>query len=232
MTRNSVPTYMYLVSLVLLNCSVENGPEKCLDKYQEENRLLFAELGFENPGGGSKTLTRWRRKINIQVVGEFNASELTEIDFLIEDISKALPIPIQRVESGGNVKINLHFPDPDWAQGSNTYSQTRFSTYKSGYLRAANIEIFSSVEGWIRWHCLRHEFLHALGLDHWIVNQYESSLTLGNKITAERYKKAEEKGETFVYGFTPLDNQMINMLYDDCFEVGLSKQDFKAAIEK
>jgi hypothetical protein len=85
------------------------------------------------------------------------------------------------------------------------------------------MEIFSKVTGQARQACMRHEFLHALGLEHPI--QKNTGTIIESKVEYINFSDSVK-----IFRYSDLDKSSLKILYSDCLPVGLKKKTFEKII--
>ena len=95
----------------------------------------------------------------------------------------------------------------------------------SSSITKVEISIFPKSKGQARQVCIRHEFLHALGLDHPIRRNTGT-------IIESLVEYTGEGDDVKFYRYSALDKSMVKMIYSECIPLGLKMNTFLKAYKK
>lgn len=133
----------------------------CLEKFTPEELYFFSEVGFSY----KNCIRKWESDINISIEGKPMEGDILLIDSIIEELKPLiLPVKIMRSKYVGNLSVNFMTNYID--QYANGFCKYLGTFIFSSRITKVEMCIFSQTKGQARQACIRHEFLHALGLAH------------------------------------------------------------------
>lgn len=189
----------------------------CLDKYSREEMIFFLEVGFLF----QEKACKWENDILVSVKGEpFKEDEMV-IDSIVQELKPLIyPVKISRTPGVGNLVIN--FTNDAIDRQVMGFTDTKKLSFM-GVISEVEMEIFSKVKGQARQACIRHEFLHALGLEHPV---RRNTGTLIESLV----EYLDDLEQVKLYRYSALDKSSLRILYSDCLPVGLKKKTFLKAL--
>lgn len=190
----------------------------CLAKYSKKELNFFLEVGFLFDNKACK----WQDEILISVKGELFKEDEMVIDSIVKELEPLIyPVKISRTKGVGNLVIE--FTKDTISRQVMGYTSTKKMSFM-GVISAVEMEIFSKVTGQARQACIRHEFLHALGLEHPIRRNTGTLIEpLVEYIDGSDHVK--------LYRYSALDKSSLKILYSNCLPVGLKKKTILKAFE-
>ena len=227
--------YLIVISLVIISLScifvltlyvigaINNPGLKsmtCLEKFTAEDLDFFSEVGFPY----NNCIRKWESDINVYIEGKPMEGDVLLIDSIIEELKPLiLPVKIMRSKYVGNLLVNfMTNPTDQYVNGLCQYVGTFIF---SSRITKVEISIFSQTNGQARQACIRHEFLHALGLKHPIRRNTGT-------IIESLVEYIGDGDDVKLYRYSSLDKSMVKMLYSECIPLGLKKKTFLNAYKK
>ena len=181
----------------------------------------FAQVAGAAEFGPQGTIHKWQDDLRIQVHGDPDPESLTALADVVADLDAILePMAVSVVETGGNV--DLHFAPVsqfpvillEYEPGNLGYVYVWWDG--DGVITRASVLISTTeVEPVFRTHLIREELTQSLGLlnDSW---DYPESIFY--------------QGWTSVQEYTPLDVEVIEMLYEPAVIPGMLLVDALTAV--
>lgn len=186
----------------------------CLHQYSREELDFFSEVGFLFRDKACK----WEDDILISMEGMPMDGDGLIIDEIVKELSPLIePVKISRVNGLGNLVVK--FTKDTIVRQTMGFTQYEKMSF-NGHIKKVEIEIFSKVQGQARQACMRHEFLHALGLGH------PSSRNTGTLIESLVEYLDADSDNVRLYKFAAKDQSSIKILYSDCIPKGLKRKTF------
>lgn len=222
---NDIKVYFVCSSIfmMVLSCnSPDFNIQQCLaKKYGKKELDLFYQSGFYN----NEKIKKWRNDIKISFEGEPTIADIAYIDSLIMEFQPLIsPIGIERVKRNGNVKFS--FVKLAGGQRGQAIRRPR-GKFSSEFLECKLLinPIFLELD---RRKTMRHEFMHALGMEHPPYN-YKESTILGSQF----YKSLDdlERLNRIYHRIGGLDESLVRMLYENCVPAGLTRKEFETEME-
>jgi|GEM_PF-2596967 len=191
----------------------------CLENYTQEELNFFSEVGFRYHNSASK----WEKDITVSIKGNPMQSDILLIDSIIEELKPLIfPIRINRVNDAGNLIVEFLEDTKD----RQVMGFTNFDRTSSSYsIENVSIQIFSKTKGQCRQQCVRHEFLHAVSLNH---PKRRNTGTIIESLV-EFTDLDMENVKTFRY--SDLDKSSLKILYSDCIPIKLKRKTFIKACQ-
>jgi len=191
----------------------------CLENYTSEELDFFSEVGFRHHNRVSK----WEKDIKVSIIGNPMQNDVILIDSVIEELKPLIfPIHINRVNDDGNLVVEFL----DDTMNCQVMGFTNFDRTSSAYsIKNVAIQIFSKTKGQCRQQCIRHEFLHAVSLNH---PKRKDTGTIIESLV--EFKDLDmENVKTFRY--SDLDKSALKILYSDCIPIKLKRKTFLKAFQ-
>lgn len=191
----------------------------CLENYTQEELDFFSEVGFRYHDRASK----WEKDITVSIKGNPRQSDVLLIDSIIEELKPLIfPIRINKVNDAGNLVVDFLDDTIDrQVLGFTNFDRTS-STYS---IKNVTIQIFSKTKGQWRQQCVRHEFLHAVSLNH--PKRRETGTIIESLV--EFTDLDLDSVKTFRY--SALDKSSLKILYSDCIPIKLKRKTFIKACQ-
>jgi len=186
-----------------------------LKNYTQEELDFFSEVGFRY----NDRVSKWEKDIKVSIKGNPMQSDVLLIDSVIEELKPLIfPLRISRVNDAGNLVV-------DFLDDTVDRQVMGFTDFKgrSGFDYSINnvtIQIFSKTKGQCRQQCVRHEFLHAVSLNH---PKRRNTGTIIESLV-EYTDLGMENVKTFRY--SALDKSSLRILYSDCIPKRLKRKTF------
>ena len=182
----------------------------CLEKYTKEELNFFSEVGFLY---NTKTW-KWKDGIKVSIVGQPIGEDVSLIDSIVEELNPLIfPVTIVRSNDAGNLVVDFKEDTIDrQVMGFTNYRGIHF---RNSEINNVKIEIFSKSKGQCRQSCIRHEFLHALGLEH------PKRRNTGTIIESLVEFTDLDMDSVKLYKYTKLDKSALKILYSNCIPIGL-----------
>lgn len=191
----------------------------CLDQYTPEEMEFFVEVGFQF----RNVVCKWEDDILISIEGKATKEDSLVVDRIVEELKPLIyPVAISRTTGVGNLVIK--FTNDTIYRQLMGFTDTKKLSYR-GEISKVEMEIFSKVKGQARQACIRHEFLHALGLTH----PKESNT---GTLIEPRVEYMENTDNVKLYKFSTLDESSLRILYSNCLPVGLKKETLLKALDQ
>ncbi len=182
--------------------------------------------------GGGRYVVRWPadQSVEVSVAGSATPEDLAVLDAAIAEFAPLIPGGVERVGSNGDVRV--HFapkgewaaivgdPDADLTPSGWTYTYsvgTGERPAAAGVLTEADIVIDVAAAQPARNRVIAHELGHALGLGH---TRCPATLMFDGDAARP------------LWSLTPLDRELIEMLYDPRLEPGMSPDEVEAAFDR
>lgn len=189
----------------------------CLDDFSQQELNFFLETGFLFENKASK----WEDDILISVKGEPFKEDGSLIDSIVEELTPLIyPVKISRTSGIGNLVI--HFTRDTTDRQVMGFTDTKKLSFR-GIISQVEMEIFSRVTGQARQACIRHEFLHALGLEH-------PRQTNTGTLIEPMVEYVDGTDHVKLFRYSDLDKSSLKILYSECIPAGLKKKTFLKAI--
>lgn len=198
-----------------------------LKKYTAEELKYFGEVGF----GDSDRLTKWNKKIQVQILPPFQKADSLEVDKIIDEIRPLIgKIDIVWAREKGNVLINF----PRTAEEFNSHRPADLYQEPKGYasatlhlngnLRKVDIYIMPYLNGKGKWETLRHELCHAVGLMGHSKRRFQEPHLLG--VTVFTSFDVYENDLDLPSSLPEAERRAIQLLYEDSLPPNLSRKKF------
>ncbi|MCF2446514.1 hypothetical protein L0657_21335 [Dyadobacter sp. CY345] len=198
-----------------------------MKKYTSEELSYFSEVGF----GDSDRLTKWNKKIEVQILPPFQKADSLEVDKIIDELRPLIgKTDIVWVKEKGNVLINF----PRTAEEFNSHITADLHQEPKGYassnldlngnLRKVDIYIIPHLNGKGRWETLRHELCHAVGLMGHSKRRFQQPHLLG--ITAFNSYDVYETDLDLPSSLPAAERRAIALLYEDSLPPNLARKNF------
>lgn len=187
----------------------------CLDGYSQQELNFFTEVGFL-----FNKACKWEENILVSVKGMPFEEDESLIDSIVQELKPLIyPVNISRTNGTGNLVVN--FTKDTINRQALGFTDTKKLSFL-GVISQIEIEIFSKVTGQARQACIRHEFLHALGLEHPI--QRNTGTIIESRVEYINFSDSVK-----LYRYSALDKSSLKILYADCLPVGIKKKTFEKA---
>jgi hypothetical protein len=189
----------------------------CLNGYSKEELNFFEEVGFLFQDRACK----WKEDILVSTKGSPFKEDESIIDSIVQELTPLIyPVKISRTSGIGNLVVNFTKDNID--RQVMGFTDTKKMSFM-GVISQIEMDIFSKVTGQARQACIRHEFLHAMGLEHPI---HKNTGT----IIESRLDYINFSDSVKLYRYSALDKSSLKILYSDCLPVGLKKKTFEKEI--
>lgn len=189
----------------------------CMDGYSQKELDFFMEVGFLF----NNAVRKWQDDILVSVKGEPSAEDRMVLDSIVKDLKPLIdPVKISRTNGKGNMVVNFTQDTSEEQKfGFTHYDEISFH----GVISKVEIVVFSKTQGQARQACMRHEFLHALGLDHPL---HKNTGTL----IESRLEYLNFSDSVKLFRYSALDKSSLKLLYSDCLPVGLKRKTFEKSL--
>lgn len=185
----------------------------CLKGYSQKELIFFTEVGFLFQDKACK----WEEDILVSLKGEPFKEDESIIDSIVQELSPLIyPVKISKTNGIGNLVVNFTKDTID--RQLMGFTDTKKMSFM-GVISQIEMDIFSKVTGQARQACIRHEFLHALGLEHPIHNNTGT-------IIESRLDYINFSDSVKLFRYSALDKSSLKILYSDCLPAGLKKKTF------
>lgn len=221
--RNVSLGIMLICLLIILAVSINSSLDypkmkstSCLENYTREELDFFSEVGFLFVD----RVNKWEDDISISFDGKQMESDALVIDSIVSEIAPLIfPVKIHRTMGMGNLVFRFVKDTIDQQDyGFTQYKKISFTRK----IQQVEIQIFPKVKGQAREACIRHEFLHALGLVH---PKRRNTGTIIESLV----EYIDDTDNVKLYKYMALDKSSIKILYSDCIPMGLKRETFLKA---
>ncbi|KOH43330.1 hypothetical protein [Sunxiuqinia dokdonensis] len=219
MKKKILSIIIFPLSVFFLSCTLnENTDLSFLGNYNDKELEHFIMTGFVN----EKFIVKWKSEMRIEAAGLFYEEDIKMIDDFIALIHSLVPkLPIMRVNSNGNVKVD--FSDPP--KGYSALTRRKWTAL--GYLYKCHVWISPINSGGTRKKLFYHEMMHVLGFDD------PDPLIYHNGVLGFPPVKTFEERDSSLEHFElkELAKSAIEILYNENVKGKMNKRRFTGVIE-
>jgi len=197
-------------------------------KYSPQAKDYFKEIAIGSEYGRGKKIVKWTQNVKIFVMGEKIPELERELDKIIKELNQLIrPIKLQRVYNKSQANFQVFFGTvgqylKDVEGNAGRYAKQNLAMFyvyygKRGIINRGSmyVDTYTLKAKKARKHLLREELTQALGL-------MNDSYKYPKSVFYQKFSRSIE--------YTPVDKQVIRLLYSNQIKPGMSRQQVEQAL--